>query len=83
MSDSGMSGWQYEPFVVEVKAGEIKAFCMCGLSKTGPFCDGSHVTTDKLPEIVTFEEDKTVYVCGCQQSGNRPYCDGTHMTLSD
>jgi CDGSH-type Zn-finger protein len=78
-----MSGWQGEPFAVEVKAGETKAFCMCGLSKNGPFCDGSHVTTDKTPEVVKFEEDQTVYVCGCQQSGNRPYCDGTHKSLSE
>lgn len=83
MSDGGISGWQEEPFAVEVKAGETKAFCMCGLSKNGPFCDGSHVTTDKTPEVVKFEEDKTVYICGCQQSNNRPYCDGTHKTLSE
>jgi len=81
MSVSGKSGWQEEPFAVEVKGGDIKVFCMCGLSKNGPFCDGSHVTTDKLPEVVKFDEDKTVYVCGCQQSGNRPYCDGTHQGL--
>jgi len=78
-----MSGWQNEPFAVEVKAGETKAFCMCGLSKNGPFCDGSHVTTDQLPEVVTFEKGQTLHACGCQQSGNRPYCDGTHMTLKD
>lgn len=78
-----MSGWQSKPFAVEVKAGESKAFCMCGLSKNGPFCDGSHVTTDKKPEVVKFDEDKTVYICGCQQSNNRPYCDGSHKTLSE
>ena len=83
MSQDETSEWQAEPFVVEVKKGDIKAFCMCGLSKNGPFCDGSHVSTDKMPEVVKFEEDKTVYVCGCQQSGNRPYCDGTHMTLGE
>ncbi|MES0371387.1 MAG: CDGSH iron-sulfur domain-containing protein [Mariprofundaceae bacterium] len=76
-----MSGWQSKPFEVKVKAGESKAFCMCGLSKNGPFCDGSHVTTDKTPEVVKFDEDKTIYICGCQQSNNRPYCDGTHKSL--
>jgi len=78
-----MSGWQNEPFEIDVKAGETKAFCMCGLSKNGPFCDGSHKETGKSPEIVTFDEDKTIYVCGCQQSGNRPYCDGTHSTITE
>jgi len=78
-----MSGWQSEPFAVEVKAGETKAFCKCGLSKNGPFCDGSHESTDKTPYVVTFDEDKTIYACGCHQSGNRPFCDGTHMTLGE
>ncbi len=73
-----MSGWQNEPFGIDVKAGETKAFCMCGLSKNGPYCDGSHKETDKTPEIVTFDEDRTIYACGRQQSSNRPYCDDTH-----
>lgn len=76
-----MTTWQNEPFAVDVKAGDTKAFCMCGLSKNGPFCDGSHSTTDKTPDVVKFDADKTLYVCGCQQSGNRPYCDGTHTKL--
>ena len=78
-----MAGWQNEPFAIDVKQGETKAFCMCGLSKNGPFCDGSHVTTDKTPEVVTFEEDKTIYACGCQQSKKRPYCDGSHKNLNE
>ena len=77
-----MAGWQSEPFAIEVKAGETKAFCMCGLSKNGPFCDGSHVSTDKTPEVITFDEDKTIYACGCQQSKKRPYCDGSHKNLN-
>ena len=73
-----MAGWQNEPFIFEVKAGESKHYCMCGLSKNGPFCDGSHSTTDIEPKAVTYDKDKTVYACGCQQSANRPFCDGTH-----
>lgn len=76
-----MEGWQNEPFAIDVKAGDTKAFCMCGLSKNGPFCDGSHKVTDITPQVVTFEEDKTVYACGCLQSGNRPYCDGSHKNI--
>ncbi len=78
-----MAGWQNKPFKIEVKAGETKAFCMCGLSKNGPFCDGSHVSTDKKPDVKSFDEDKTLYACGCQQSANRPYCDGTHNKLKE
>ena len=76
-----MTGWQAKPFIVVVKAGESKAFCMCGLSTDGPFCDGSHKTTDKRPDVVKFTEDKRLFVCGCQQSGDRPYCDGSHNKL--
>lgn len=78
-----MTGWQNTPFAIDVKKDETKAFCMCGLSKNGPFCDGSHKTTDKTPKVVTFDEDKTIYACGCQQSGNRPYCDGTHKNIKE
>lgn len=78
-----MARWQNEPFAIDVKAGETKTFCMCGLSNNGPYCDGSHVTTDKTPEVVTFEEDKIVYACGCQQSNNRPYCDGSHKNIKE
>ena len=80
-----MSGWQNEPFPVEVKSGETKAFCMCGLSKSGPFCDGTHgkENTKATPQVETFDKDKTLYVCGCGQSANRPYCDGSHKSIND
>jgi len=74
-----MSGWQNEPFAEHVKAGDTRAFCSCGLSKNGPYCDGSHKTTDKQPHMETFDKDKIVYICGCQKSRKRPYCDGSHQ----
>lgn len=78
-----MAGWQNEPFAIDVKAGETKTFCMCGLSKNGPFCDGSHTSTNKTPQVTTFDEDKTIYACGCLQSENKPYCDGSHKNIKD
>ena len=78
-----MAGWQNKPFVIHVKEGETKAFCTCGLSKNGPFCDGSHKTTDISPQVVTFDENKMVYACGCQQSSKKPYCDGTHKNIKE
>ena len=80
-----MSKWQNQPFEISVKKGEKKAFCACNLSKTGPFCDGSHAKSNsgKTPFIVEFEKDEKVYVCGCQQSGSRPFCDGSHKTHKD
>jgi len=79
-----MSGWQNTPFQVEVKNGERKAFCMCGHSKSGPFCDGSHAreNTGKTPKVVTFDKDQTIHACGCGQSANRPFCDGTHSKIN-
>lgn len=76
-----MSGWQNTPFAIEVKAGDKLAFCMCGQSKNGPYCDGSHKDTGITPQVVKFDEDKKVFACGCQQSGKRPYCDGAHTRL--
>lgn len=77
-----MSGWQNKPFKMEVRSGEKKVFCMCGLSKNGPLCDGSHSReeTDKTPKVITFEEDKTIFICGCCRSSNRPFCDGSHKS---
>ncbi|MDG1859889.1 MAG: CDGSH iron-sulfur domain-containing protein, partial [Emcibacteraceae bacterium] len=78
-----MAGWQNKPFKIDVKAGDTKAYCMCGLSKNGPFCDGSHASTDITPNVVSYDEDKAVFACGCKQSGNRPYCDGSHTKIKD
>lgn len=73
--------WQKEPFEIEVKKGEVKAFCACGKSKNGPYCDGSHAGTEFTPYVIEFDKDQTIYACGCQQSGNRPFCDGSHERL--
>lgn len=69
------------PFAVEVEKGKDYYWCACGLSKSQPFCDGSHKTTDFLPIKFTAEESKTVYFCGCKQSKNGALCDGTHKGL--
>jgi len=76
-----MTKWQNEPFAIDVKKGDKLAFCLCGQSKNGPYCDGSHTDTDITPEVVMFDKDKTIHACGCGQSANRPYCDGSHTNL--
>jgi CDGSH-type Zn-finger protein len=75
--------WQKKPFIIQVKKGQTIKFCACGLSKNGPYCDGSHAreNTGKTPYVITFDEDKTIAACGCQTSKNRPYCDGSHKKL--
>jgi CDGSH-type Zn-finger protein len=77
-----MGKWQNQPYAIDVKAGETKAFCACGLSKNGPYCDGSHAGSEKRPYFITFDTDKTIHACGCQASANRPYCDGSHSKVT-
>lgn len=69
------------PFAVEVEKGKDYYWCACGLSKSQPFCDGSHKGGEFAPTKFTAEESQTVYFCGCKQSGNGVRCDGTHKKL--
>lgn len=69
------------PAKVELEAGKNYAWCACGLSKSQPFCDGSHKTTDMKPLVFKVEEKKTAFLCQCKHTKNPPYCDGTHKTL--
>ena len=73
---------QSAPYVIFAKQGETIAFCMCGNSKNGPYCDGSHKGTGITPKVVTYEKETEIHACGCQQSKNRPMCDGTHKSLN-
>lgn len=73
-----MSGYGNSPMMIDVKAGDRKAICACGLSKNLPLCDGSHAGSGKSPHIETFSEDKKVAVCTCFKSGKLPFCDGSH-----
>ncbi len=73
-----------QPYPIELKAGDYW-WCACGLSKTQPFCDGSHQGTAFTP--VKFSVDprragKTLWLCGCKQAKTKPFCDGTHNKLA-
>lgn len=68
------------PAVHNLGAG-THALCTCGLSKNGPYCDGSHQGTDFTPHILKLEAAKTVYLCNCGSSANRPFCDGSHTLV--
>ena len=72
---------QKSPYAADVKAGETYYWCSCGLSKSQPFCDGSHKHTEFKPVQLTAEKTETVYLCGCKHSGNGAFCDGAHKSL--
>ncbi|MFY9328131.1 MAG: CDGSH iron-sulfur domain-containing protein [Georgfuchsia sp.] len=70
------------PYEVEVEKGKDYYWCACGLSKSQPFCNGSHKVTEFSPKKFTAEASATVYFCGCKQSKHAPLCDGSHKALS-
>jgi CDGSH-type Zn-finger protein len=72
---------QKAPYQVDLVAGQKYWWCVCGLSKGQPFCDGSHKVTTFVPFAFTADESKTAYMCGCKASHTQPFCDGTHRTL--
>ncbi len=68
-------------FPVDVEEGKTYFWCACGQSKTQPFCDGSHKTTDFSPVKFVAEESKTIFFCGCKRTKNQPRCDGSHSKI--
>ena len=72
---------QKAPYGVEVEAGKSYYWCACGLSKSQPFCDGSHKGSEFTPVKYEAPQAKTVYFCGCKQTANQPLCDGAHKNL--
>ncbi len=69
------------PAVLELEAGTYW-WCVCGLSKSQPFCDGSHKQEGAFsPLKLELAESKRVALCQCKHTGNQPYCDGSHSRL--
>lgn len=76
-----MSEPRFAPIPVEVEAGKTYWWCACGLSKSQPFCDGSHKTTALTPMAFTATETKRAFFCTCKKTAGQPLCDGTHNRL--
>jgi CDGSH-type Zn-finger protein len=68
------------PLMAELEPG-IYYWCSCGLSKTGPFCDGSHKGTNFEPVEFVVIAKKKMGLCQCQRTKNPPSCDGTHARV--
>lgn len=59
-----------------------KAYCICGLSATLPYCDGAHArnNTGLKPTVCEVSDGGEKWVCQCHRSKNLPWCDGSHNT---
>ncbi len=82
MSKGKVAG--HEPVEVKVEEGKSYWWCRCGLSKSQPFCDGSHKAEGKFEPVEwTARKSGTRYFCACKQTSNSPFCDGSHKTLTN
>jgi CDGSH-type Zn-finger protein/mannose-6-phosphate isomerase-like protein (cupin superfamily) len=68
-------------FYYELKQGERRSWCSCGLSKSQPFCDGAHMGTAFKPVPIRAARDEDVIFCGCKHTKTPPFCDGAHSNL--
>jgi CDGSH-type Zn-finger protein/mannose-6-phosphate isomerase-like protein (cupin superfamily) len=72
----------YRPHYQELVQGRAYAWCACGLSKSQPFCDGSHQGTGIEPVIYRAKDKgEEVLFCACKHTKGRPFCDGAHNNL--
>ena len=70
---------QKGPYAVNVEEGKTYYWCACGLSKTQPFCDGSHKADgDFEPVAFVAENTGKAWLCGCKHTNGPPMCDGSH-----
>jgi CDGSH iron-sulfur domain-containing protein 3 len=68
------------PVITELEAGSKVAYCTCGWSAKGVFCDGSHSRkeTGMAPQIIEIADTKKYAFCACRKTSNGPFCDGSH-----
>jgi len=69
------------PIKVTLEADKDYWWCSCGISKSQPFCDGSHKGTSLAPMKYTPEKSGDYWLCACKHSAKKPLCDGSHKNL--
>ena len=74
---------QASPCIVEREEGKEYWWCTRGLSKSQPFCDGSHQGTDFQPMAFVADKSGKRGLCACKQTQNPPYCDGAHKDVDE
>ena len=74
---------QKSPIPVEIEEGKSYWWCSCGLSKSQPFCDGSHKETSFTPVKYDATESTRKFFCACKATAGQPFCDGTHNKIED
>jgi CDGSH-type Zn-finger protein len=70
-----------EPITVDVVQGETYWWCVCGRSKSQPFCDGSHAVTSFAPLEWTADRSRPIMFCTCKRTRTPPFCDDSHDEL--
>ena len=59
------------------------AWCKCGYSEDGLFCNGSHRGKGMVPTVFEVTETQEFKLCLCKHTKNPPYCDGSHKPLRE
>ncbi|MEO6699642.1 MAG: CDGSH iron-sulfur domain-containing protein [Paraperlucidibaca sp.] len=76
------------PDVIALSPTQRYAWCRCGLSANGLWCDGSHNKAHQGaghagdgPLIFSPKRAQHYWLCTCKQTRTPPYCDASHHRL--
>ena len=69
-----------KPLKVALEPGN-HLYCVCGMSKDNPFCNGSHHGTGKKPILFEVKKKRKMSYCTCKMTKTPPYCDMSHEQM--